>query len=210
MEKECVKQVLRIVENIPFDVHVCQMDIVCLIPIFDSSQETFWNCYDNFTKWHSLMLPVGGLNADFYTDSWPLVMAWTICAERLTQDLPRISPTSMKSSTGTTSSFSAKPLHMRQFICSGIAENDEVVAVEDFIDVGNILGKSWVSLLQPYGFDKLEERETYVMTWSHLILRPIPIIHETNALRGVLWQRVGKFLLKSTIALCCEGVCWWP
>ncbi len=31
-------------------------------------------------------------------------------------------------------------------ICSGIAENDEVVAVEDFIDVGNILGKSWVSL----------------------------------------------------------------
>ncbi len=33
-------------------------------------------------------------------------------------------------------------------ICSGIAENDEVVAVEDFIDVGNILGKSWVSLWQ--------------------------------------------------------------
>ncbi len=33
---------------------------------------------------------------------------------------------------------------MRQ-LCSGIAEN-EVVAVEDFIDVGNILGKSWVSL----------------------------------------------------------------
>ncbi len=30
--------------------------------------------------------------------------------------------------------------------CSGFAENDEVVAVEDFIDVGNILGKSWVSL----------------------------------------------------------------
>ncbi len=28
------------------------------------------------------------------------------------------------------------------------AENDEVVAVEDFIDVGNILGKSWVSLLK--------------------------------------------------------------
>ncbi len=31
-------------------------------------------------------------------------------------------------------------------IFSGIAENDEVVAVEDFIDVGNILGKIWVSL----------------------------------------------------------------
>ncbi len=31
-------------------------------------------------------------------------------------------------------------------ICSGFAENDEVVAVEDFIDVGNILGKSWVGL----------------------------------------------------------------
>ncbi len=43
----------------------------------------------------------------------------------------------MRSSTATTSSFSAKLLH---------AENDEVVAVEDFIYVGNILGKSWVSL----------------------------------------------------------------
>ncbi len=28
-----------------------------------------------------------------------------------------------------------------------IAENDEVVAVEDFIDVGNILGKSWVAFV---------------------------------------------------------------
>ncbi len=27
-------------------------------------------------------------------------------------------------------------------------------------------------------------------------------IHETNALKEVLWQQVGKFLLKSTIALC--------
>ncbi len=34
----------------------------------------------------------------------------------------------------------------RCLIFSGIAENDEMVAVEDFIDVGNILGKSWVSL----------------------------------------------------------------
>ncbi len=31
-------------------------------------------------------------------------------------------------------------------ICIGIAENDEVVAVEDFIDLDNILGKSWVCL----------------------------------------------------------------
>ncbi len=31
-------------------------------------------------------------------------------------------------------------------ICGGIAENDEVIAVEDFIDVGNILGKSRVAL----------------------------------------------------------------
>ncbi len=65
----------------------------------------------------------------------------------------------MKSSTATTSSFSAKPLNMRNYhragtpsdcsclICSSSAENDEVVAVEDFKDVGNILGKSWVSLL---------------------------------------------------------------
>ncbi len=37
-------------------------------------------------------------------------------------------------------------LHCSHFICSDIAENDEVVAVEDFIDVGNILGKIWVSL----------------------------------------------------------------
>ncbi len=34
---------------------------------------------------------------------------------------------------------------MRQ-LCIGIAVNDEVVAVEDFIDVGNILSTSWVSL----------------------------------------------------------------
>ncbi len=31
-------------------------------------------------------------------------------------------------------------------ICSGIAENDEVAAVENFIDVGNILEKIWVAL----------------------------------------------------------------
>ncbi len=29
---------------------------------------------------------------------------------------------------------------------SGIVVNDEVVAVEHFIDVGNILAKSWVAL----------------------------------------------------------------
>ena len=38
------------------------------------------------------------------------------------------------------------PIDCSCLIFSGIAENDEVVAVEDFIDVGNILGKSWVSL----------------------------------------------------------------
>ncbi len=38
------------------------------------------------------------------------------------------------------------PIDCSCLICSGFAENDEVVAVEDFIDVGNILGKSWVSL----------------------------------------------------------------
>ncbi len=36
----------------------------------------------------------------------------------------------------------------------------------------------------------------YVMTWSFLILRTIPAIHEINALREVLWQPVGKTLLK--------------
>ncbi len=39
-----------------------------------------------------------------------------------------------------------RQLHWSCLICSGIAENDEVVAVEDFLDVGNILGKSWLSL----------------------------------------------------------------
>ncbi len=38
------------------------------------------------------------------------------------------------------------PIDCSCLICSGFAENDEVVAVEAFIDVGNILGKSWVSL----------------------------------------------------------------
>ncbi len=61
--------------------------------------------------------------------------------KRLTQDFPRILPTSMQSSTSTTSSFTAIALHVSCLICSGIAENDEVVAVEDFIDVGNNLGK---------------------------------------------------------------------
>ena len=35
----------------------------------------------------------------------------------------------------------------------------------------------------------------------NLILRAIPTIHEINFLREVLWQQVGKFLLKSIIAL---------
>ncbi len=40
--------------------------------------------------------------------------------------------------------------------------------------------------------------------WSctSICCHSIPAIHETNALREVLWQRVGKFLLKNTIALC--------
>ena len=37
-----------------------------------------------------------------------------------------------------------------------------------------------------------------------LKLRAIPAILEINALREVLWQRVGKFPLKSIIALCQE------
>ena len=55
----------------------------------------------------------------------------------------------------TTSSFSAMPLHMRfRSVClllySGIAENDEVVAMEDFIDAGNILPKICVALWTKY------------------------------------------------------------
>ena len=33
-----------------------------------------------------------------------------------------------------------------KLICNGTAGNDGVVAVKDFIDVDNILGKSWVAL----------------------------------------------------------------
>ncbi len=40
------------------------------------------------------------------------------------------------------------PIDCSCLICSGIAVNDEVVAMDDFIDVGNILGKIWVSLCQ--------------------------------------------------------------
>ena len=35
-------------------------------------------------------------------------------------------------------------------IRSGIAENDEVAAVENFIDVGNILERIWVALWMMY------------------------------------------------------------
>ncbi len=52
----------------------------------------------------------------------------------------------MESSTVTTSTLSAKPPHVRNYnemVCQhcghGLAENDEVVAVEDSIDVSNIL-----------------------------------------------------------------------
>ena len=41
----------------------------------------------------------------------------------------------------------------------------------------------------------------YVMIWSYPILRAIPAIHERNALREVLPQRVGKLPLISSIAL---------
>ncbi len=50
----------------------------------------------------------------------------------------------MKSYTVITSSFLA--MSLRVVICSGTAKNGEVVAVDDFIDVGNIMGKSWVCL----------------------------------------------------------------
>ena len=45
------------------------------------------------------------------------------------------------------------------------------------------------------------------MTWSYFILRAIPVIHERNALRYVLPQRVSKFPLKSIIALCVKNTC---
>ncbi len=37
------------------------------------------------------------------------------------------------------------PIDSSCLICSGIAENDEVVPVKDFVDVGNIMAKSWVT-----------------------------------------------------------------
>ncbi len=38
------------------------------------------------------------------------------------------------------------PIGCSCLICNRIADNDEVVAVEDLIDEGNILDKSWVTL----------------------------------------------------------------
>ncbi len=48
---------------------------------------------------------------------WDVTKTWW---QRLTQDLPRILPTSVKSSTATTSSFSAELLHMRQLQSIGV------------------------------------------------------------------------------------------
>ena len=53
----------------------------------------------------------------------------------------------------------------------------------------------WIALLPRATWDP--QTHIYVMTWSYLI----QAIHETKALREVLWQRMGKFLFKSTIAL---------
>ena len=73
----------------------------------------------------------------------------SISSLRSTQDLPRILPTSMKFSTATTAtnhSQHAPAYETTTIICIGTAGNDEVVAVENFIDVGNMLGMSWVGL----------------------------------------------------------------
>ncbi len=48
------------------------------------------------------------------------------------------------------------------------------------------------SILEPV----LNLHTAYVMTWSCNILRAIPPIYETNALKEVLWQWMGKFLLE--------------
>ncbi len=52
------------------------------------------------------------------------------------------------------------PIDCSCLIFSGFAENDEVVAVEDFLDVGNILGKSWVSLYHLFVFIIKKTKET--------------------------------------------------
>ena len=46
----------------------------------------------------------------------------------------------------TTTGLGHQLVNCNCLICSGIVVNDEVVAVEDFIDVVNILAKSWVGL----------------------------------------------------------------
>ena len=45
-------------------------------------------------------------------------------------------------------------------LCSGIAENDEVTAVEDFMDVGNILGTYWVALSVKGGWLSIKTEKT--------------------------------------------------
>ena len=34
---------------------------------------------------------------------------------------------------------------LKSIICTGVSENDEIAAVEDFTDVDNILGMSWLA-----------------------------------------------------------------
>ena len=46
------------------------------------------------------------------------------------------------------------------------------------------------------------------IAYGYFILRPLPAIHKINALREVFWHRVGKFLLKSIIALLLLILCF--
>ncbi len=57
-------------------------------------------------------------------------------------------------------------LHCNHFV---IAQNDEVAAVEDFIDEGNILEKSWIALCQTKGnwwVNSCQKKDCWVVTYQ--------------------------------------------
>ncbi len=90
-------------------------------------------------------------------------------------------------------------------ISSGIAVNDEMVAVEDFIDVGNILAKSWVALYKgktvpAFGSLFWVRNNYYSETQAqHLWVRPCP--PESISAPNYIRCKEGKTLLRKWLSL---------
>ena len=67
-------------------------------------------------KWHSTIYDVSRRHCKHLSNP-----NWRHTIQRVTQDFPRILPTSMKSSTATTSSFPAMPLHYNYNVSYAVA-----------------------------------------------------------------------------------------